>query len=232
MHPQPKSFVMRILIVEDEPDILNLLAFNLEHSGFETIKAMDGYEALEKIRRDVPDLILLDLMLPKLNGFEVCKKIRESPGLKHIPIIMLTAKGEEGDTITGLELGADDYVTKPFSPKELVLRIKAILRRVKPAQKMVSQWKNKGLYINFETYEFRIHGEKQELTATEFKLIKELILNQGRPLTREYLLSKVWGYEFEGYARTVDTHIRRLRKKMGPCASLLETVRGIGYRMQ
>ena len=218
---------MRILIVEDEPDILNLLAFNLENSGFETIKAVDGYDALEKARKEAPDLVLLDLMLPKLDGFEVCRKIRENPGLKHIPIIMLTAKGEEVDTITGLELGADDYVTKPFSPKELIL-----LRRVKPTRQEISEWKAKGLYINFETYEFRIDGEKEELTATEFKLIKELILNQGRPLTREHLLSKVWGYEFDGYARTVDTHIRRLRKKMGACADLLETVRGVGYRMK
>ena len=223
---------MRILIVEDEPDILNLLAFNLENSGFETIKAVDGYDALEKARKEAPDLVLLDLMLPKLDGFEVCRKIRENPGLKHIPIIMLTAKGEEVDTITGLELGADDYVTKPFSPKELILRIRAILRRVKPTRQEISEWKAKGLYINFETYEFRIDGEKEELTATEFKLIKELILNQGRPLTREHLLSKVWGYEFDGYARTVDTHIRRLRKKMGACADLLETVRGVGYRMK
>ena len=223
---------MRILIVEDEPDILNLLAFNLENSGFETIKAVDGYDALEKARKEAPDLVLLDLMLPKLDGFEVCRKIRENPGLKHIPIIMLTAKGEEVDTITGLELGADDYVTKPFSPKELILRIRAILRRVKPTRQEISEWKAKGLYINFETYEFRIDGEKEELTATEYKLIKELILNQGRPLTREHLLSKVWGYEFDGYARTVDTHIRRLRKKMGACADLLETVRGVGYRMK
>ncbi|WP_462325728.1 response regulator transcription factor [Desulfoplanes sp.] len=223
---------MRILIVEDEPDILNLLAFNLENSGFETTKAVDGYDALEKVRKDAPDLILLDLMLPKLNGFEVCRKIRENPGLKHIPIIMLTAKGEEGDTITGLELGADDYVTKPFSPKELILRIRAILRRIKPAPREMTEWKNKGIYVNFETYEFRIDGDTEELTATEFKLVRELILNQGRPLTREHLLSRVWGYEFEGYARTVDTHIRRLRKKMGAHFHLLETVRGIGYRMK
>jgi two-component system phosphate regulon response regulator PhoB len=223
---------MRILIVEDEPDILNLLAFNLENSGFETTTAMDGYEALDKVRKEAPDLILLDLMLPKLNGFEVCRKIRENPGLKNIPIIMLTAKGEEADTITGLELGADDYVTKPFSPKELTLRIKAILRRIKPAPKEVTEWKGKGLYVNFETYEFRVDGDTEELTATEFKLIKELIRNQGRPLTREHLLSKVWGYEFDGYARTVDTHIRRLRKKMGSHSHLLETVRGVGYRMK
>jgi two-component system phosphate regulon response regulator PhoB len=193
---------------------------------------MDGYEALDKVRKEAPDLILLDLMLPKLNGFEVCRKIRENPGLKNIPIIMLTAKGEEADTITGLELGADDYVTKPFSPKELTLRIKAILRRIKPAPKEVTEWKGKGLYVNFETYEFRVDGDTEELTATEFKLIKELIRNQGRPLTREHLLSKVWGYEFDGYARTVDTHIRRLRKKMGSHSHLLETVRGVGYRMK
>lgn len=222
---------MRILIVEDEPDILNLLAFNLENSGFEVIKAEDGYEALEKVRRESPDLVLLDLMLPKMDGLTVCRRIKENPGTRHLPVLMLTAKGEEGDKITGLELGADDYVTKPFSPRELILRIKAVLRRAKPSRKEVTEWKHEGVYINFETYEFRINGEKEELTATEFRLIKELIDNQGRPLTREHLLSKVWGYEFDGYARTVDTHVRRLRKKMGPCAELIETVRGIGYRM-
>ena len=223
---------MRILIVEDEPDILNLLAFNLEHSGFEIVKAEDGYEALEKVRTHSPDLVLLDLMLPKLDGLTVCKRIKENPGTRHLPVLMLTAKGEEGDKITGLELGADDYITKPFSPRELILRIKAVLRRSKPSGKNIAEWKHNGVYINFETYEFRINGEKEELTATEFKLIKELISSQGRPLTREYLLAKVWGYEFDGYARTVDTHIRRLRKKMGPCAELIETVRGIGYRLQ
>ncbi|MDD4650553.1 MAG: response regulator transcription factor [Desulfoplanes sp.] len=222
---------MRILIVEDEPDILNLLAFNLENSGFEVIKAEDGYKALEKVRRESPDLVLLDLMLPKMDGLSVCRRIKENPGTRHLPVLMLTAKGEEADKITGLELGADDYVTKPFSPRELILRIKAVLRRAKPARKEATEWKHKGVYINFETYEFRINGEKEELTATEFRLIKELIDNQGRPLTREHLLSKVWGYEFDGYARTVDTHVRRLRKKMGPCAELIETVRGIGYRM-
>ena len=223
---------MRILIVEDEPDILNLLAFNLENSGFEVIKAEDGYEALDKVRKETPDLILLDLMLPRLDGLEVCKRIKENPGTRAIPILMLTAKGEEGDRINGLELGADDYVTKPFSPRELILRIKAVLRRTRPVKNELSEWKHEGVYINFVTYEFRINGEKQELTATEFKLIKELVNNQGRPLTREHLLSKVWGYEFDGYARTVDTHVRRLRKKMGPSAELLETVRGIGYRIR
>ncbi len=225
---------MRILIVEDEPDILNLLAFNLETAGFEITRAMDGCEAVEKVLADPPDMILLDLMLPKMDGLEVCKRIKGKAHLRAIPILMLTARGEECDKIEGLELGADDYVTKPFSPKELLLRIRAILRRVQPgsSDKEDSTWENQGLSLNFVTYEFRVDGEKKELTATEFRLIKELATRQGRPLSREHLLSKVWGYEFDGYARTVDTHIRRLRKKMEPHADLLETVRGVGYKMK
>ncbi|SDN85282.1 two-component system, OmpR family, phosphate regulon response regulator PhoB [Desulfonauticus submarinus] len=221
----------KILIVEDEPDILNLLDLNLQQAGFEVYLASNGIEALEKIKKIHPDLLILDLMLPGIDGLEVCKEIKKDPETASIPVLMLTAKGEEVDRIVGFELGADDYVVKPFSIRELVLRIKAILRRQQePLTNKV--WTYDGLKLDKEKMQFWVDQKEVKLTSTEFKLLTELIVADGKVLSREQLLSRVWGYDFEGYARTVDTHIRRLRKKMGSYADVIETVRGMGYKLK
>jgi len=219
-----------IIVVEDDPDILHLLTFNIQSSGFEVLTSMDGNEALSLIREHLPDLIILDLMLPGLDGFEVCKQLKRDLETQSIPVIMLTAKSEEVDRIVGLELGADDYVVKPFSPRELVLRMRAVLRRATAPANPEMFWHKEGLKIDFEGHMVTIHGEEIVFTAMEFKLFVGLIQNQGKVQTREQLLHKVWGYEFDGYARTVDTHIRRLRQKLGEYASWIETVRSVGYR--
>jgi two-component system phosphate regulon response regulator PhoB len=221
-----------ILIVEDELDILNLLRYNFEHDGFETRTARDGDEAMQVLQSaEPPDLVLLDLMLPGLSGLDICKKIKSTPSTKHIPVVMLTAKGEEEDRISGFELGADDYVVKPFSPKELILRVKAVLRRSRQLEES-GEWEQGGLRVEFDSFRVLIDGDEALLTATEFNLLSSLIKASGRVLTREQLLDQVWGYEFVGYARTVDTHMHRLRQKLGPYADWLETVRGIGYRLK
>jgi two-component system phosphate regulon response regulator PhoB len=171
-------------------------------------------------------------MLPGLDGFEVCKELKRSPTTKNIPVLMLTARGEEVDRIVGLELGADDYVVKPFSPRELVLRVRAILRRFSPEESPVTRWQRNGLGVDYESHRVTVDNQETILTATEFRLLAELIRNLGKVLTRDQLLDKVWGYQFDGYARTVDTHIRRLRQKIGPYAEWIETVRGVGYRFR
>ena len=212
-----------ILIVEDEQDIRELLAYNLEKEGYATVQAADGKEGLDLARSRKPDLILLDLMLPKMDELE-----RDS-GTVRIPIIMLTARGEDVDRILGFELGADDYVVKPFNIRELLLRIRAILRR----QVMVESnpvLTRHGVSVDPAAHKVTVLGQDVELTATEFRLIEDLLRNAGRVRTREELLAAVWGYQFEGYARTVDTHIRRLRNKLGDAAEIIETVRGVGYR--
>lgn len=221
-----------ILVVEDDEDILHLLQFNLESSGYEVVTAMDGAQALVKARRHHPELVLLDLMLPGMDGFEVCKELKKLPETAKTPIIMLTARGEEVDRIVGLELGADDYVVKPFSPREIILRVKAILRRGKPEKPSRQMWKRDGLAVDMDAHRVEGDDEEIQLTATEFKLLAELIRSQGRVQTRDQLLNSVWGYEFDGYARTVDTHVRRLRQKLGAHAGLVETVRGVGYRFK
>jgi two-component system phosphate regulon response regulator PhoB len=187
---------------------------------------------LERARRERPELIILDLMLPGMNGKDVCRTLKSNPLTRSIPILMLTAKAEEVDRIVGFELGAEDYVTKPFSPRELVLRVKAILRR-----KVIPEEENKllqagELLIDVERHSVSIKGRPIQLTSTEFKLLYELAGNRGRVKTREYLLDRVWGYTYEGYARTVDTHIRRLREKLGPIGDWIETIRGVGYRFR
>ncbi len=222
-----------ILIVEDEKDIASLVSKALEKEGFQTKVASSLAEAEEELSRKPPDLLVLDLMLPDGDGLELCKFLRYREETRHLPIIILTAKGEEIDRILGFEMGADDYIVKPFSPKELALRVKAVLRRTKPegpSPKKVLQFGP--LVIDAGRHEARIHGEPVYLTRTEFKLLLTLAEAQGKVLTRELLLDKVWGYTFEGYARTVDTHIRRLRKKLGPCARFVETVWGVGYRFR
>lgn len=224
---------MRILIVEDDADILQLLAYNIQAAGFDVLTAADGHAALAAITQDLPHLVVLDLMLPGIDGLEVCKELKRNTRTKDIPVIMLTAKGEEIDRIVGLELGADDYIVKPFSPRELVLRVRAVLRRAPsemPAPEVI--WQSEGLRVDFEAHLVRVDGEEVALTATEFKLFSELIRNPGKVQTRDHLLERVWTYQFDGYARTVDTHIRRLRQKLGPYSDWIETVRGVGYRFK
>ena len=222
----------KILIVEDEADILKLLEYHLRGAGFETLVSRDGAEALEIIKAELPDLVLLDLMLPGMDGFEICKEMKRDSRTKAIPVIILTARGDEVDRIVGLELGADDYVVKPFSPREIALRIRAVLRRGIPEADEGSVWKKEGLKVDPESHQVTVDEEAVELTATEFKLLLELARNQGKVQTRDHLLDKVWGYQFDGYARTVDTHIRRLRQKLGPYSEWIETIRGVGYRFR
>ena len=221
-----------VLIVEDDEDILQLLDYNMQNAGFETVTCRDGLEAVTLIKRRKPDLVLLDLMLPGMDGFEICKTVKRDPKTAHVPVIMLTARGEEVDRIVGLELGADDYVVKPFSPRELILRAKAVLKRSGPDSQPKKVLSQAGLTVDLDAHRAESDGEEIALTATEFKLLAELFQNPGRVHTRDQLLASVWGYEFEGYARTVDTHVRRLRQKLGPHADLIETVRGVGYRFK
>lgn len=221
-----------ILVVEDDADILQLVDHNLKLADFHVLTAQDGYEALSLAKKHLPHLVILDLMLPGLDGFEVCKELKRSPTTKNIPVLMLTARGEEVDRIVGLELGADDYVVKPFSPRELVLRVRAILRRFAPEELAITGWQRNGLSVDFESHRVTVNNQETSLTATEFRLLAELIRNLGKVLTRDKLLDKVWGYQFDGYARTVDTHVRRLRQKIGPYAEWIETVRGLGYRFR
>jgi two-component system phosphate regulon response regulator PhoB len=220
-----------VLIVEDEVDILKLLRINFEGGGFRVLSAENGFQALDVLSSSQVDLVILDLMLPGKDGLEVCKELRSREATKDIPVIMLTAKGDEVDRIVGLELGADDYVVKPFSPRELLLRAKAVLRRGRIEQKGRSLWEREGVHVDFGTHKVLVDGKERELTATEFRLLAHLIHSRGKVQTRDQLLNKVWGYEFEGYARTVDTHVRRLRHKLEPYSHLVETVRGVGYRL-
>ena len=220
-----------ILIVDDEQDVLDLLTFNLQKAGFKTIAARDGATALQKARDAMPALIVLDLMLPEIEGTEVCRQLKADPKTAHIPIIMLTAKAEEVDRVVGLELGADDYVTKPFSPRELALRVKTILRRASGRGAPAEILKAGDLLADLAKHEVTVKGKPVELTATEFKLLTTLLERRGRVQSRDRLLMDVWGYEGEMDTRTVDTHVRRLREKLGKTADQIETVRGVGYRL-
>jgi two-component system phosphate regulon response regulator PhoB len=222
----------KILVVEDDHDIAQLLAITMKKAGLEVAISENGSEALTLIRRHPPDLLILDLMLPGMDGFEVCKEMKREPRTAAVPVLILTARGEEIDRIIGLELGADDYVVKPFSPRELLLRVRAILRRSGQDYQPRALFRKSGLEIDFEGHRVSLDGKEIVLTATEFKLLTELANNQGKVLNREQLLDRVWGYHFEGYARTVDTHIRRLRQKLLICADWIETVRGVGYRFK
>jgi len=222
-----------ILIVEDEIDIARLVAKALEKEGFKTYIAGTLQEAQELLARVSPSLVILDLMLPDGDGLDLCKYLKfKSPG-EEVAVIILTAKGEEVDRILGFEVGADDYIVKPFSPRELVLRVKAVLRRFEGPQKKGEETFRVGdLVIDVARHQALVKGQPIHLTRTEFALLLTLFQSRGKVLTREVLLNRVWGYTFEGYARTVDTHIRRLRKKLGPCASFIETVWGLGYRFK
>ena len=219
-----------ILIVDDEPDVVDLLVFNLQKAGFKTLTARDGNAALQKARNELPALIVLDLMLPGLDGTDVCRQLKADQKTAPIPVIMLTAKAEEVDRIVGLELGADDYITKPFSPRELILRVKTVLRRVAGNIAPGEILKLNDLVVNIAKHEVTFKCKPIELTATEFKLLAMLLERRGRVQTRDALLTDVWGYEGDVDTRTVDTHVRRLREKLGKAADWIETVRGVGYR--
>jgi two-component system alkaline phosphatase synthesis response regulator PhoP len=222
----------KILVVDDERNIVELLKYNLEKEGYEVLSAYDGFEAVNIAKQDRPDLIILDIMLPGQGGLEVCRILRKET---KIPIIMATAKGEEIDKILGLELGADDYVTKPFSPRELVARVKAVLRRTSSKTEEKDELVFEDLTINLVKHEVRLKGEEVDLKPKEFDLLKLLATNPGKVFTRDFLLEQLWGYDYLGDTRTVDVHMRRLRQKIEEDAAnprFLKTVHGIGYKFQ
>jgi two-component system phosphate regulon response regulator PhoB len=220
----------RILVVDDEPDALELIEFNLKSAGFDVSSADNGTEALRKAREQSPDLVVLDLMLPEVDGLEVCKLLRRDPVTRGTPVIMLTAKATELDRVLGLELGADDYVTKPFSPRELVLRVKNLLRRRTEPAAEAERLEFGELQIDIPRHLVTVSGARVDLTAIEFKLLTTLAQRRGRVQSREQLLTDVWAYDNAIDTRTVDTHMRRLREKLGQAAKYLDTVRGVGYR--
>ncbi len=226
---------LKILVIEDEEHIVELLKFNLESNGYEVISASDGLEGLNMVKSEKPDLILLDLMLPKMDGIEVCKQVKSDINLNEIPIIMLTAKGSETDKVLGLEIGADDYITKPFSIRELMARVKVVLRRTfkegAPDKEKVIEIGD--LEIHVDKHEILRGDEVFQLTYKEFELLRTLAENKGKVLSRNYLLDEIWGYDYYGETRTVDVHIRHLRKKIETNDhKYIETVRGIGYKVK
>jgi two-component system phosphate regulon response regulator PhoB len=222
----------KILIIEDDKNISKLLKYNLEKSGFETNIAYSGETALEILSRQQPNLIILDIMLPQMDGLEVCRILRQDSKLKHIPIVMLTAKGEEVDRIVGLELGADDYIVKPFSPREIILRIKAILRRLQFKETKHDILQAGLLTVDVPRHKVTVGQKEIELTALEFTLLVTLLERKGFVQSRETLLSDVWDLQADVYTRTVDTHIKHLREKIGNAGRLIETVIGVGYRFR
>lgn len=228
MEAKPK----RILIVDDEVDVTDLVAYHLRAKGFQVEALNDPNSSIGVARTFMPDLVILDVMMPDLNGIQICRMLRADPKLKKVPVVFLTAKAEESDRIQGLEMGADDYICKPFSTKELVLRVQTILRRLtegapaEPKHLQVGQ-----IAVDIDRHIATVGGQPVELTATEFKLLRLLMERRGRVQTREHLLINVWNYETEIETRTVDTHVRRLREKLGAEAAWIETIRGVGYRM-
>jgi two-component system, OmpR family, phosphate regulon response regulator PhoB len=223
----------RILLIEDEPDIAEVLEYNLQKEGFDVEVARRGDAGLEAIRREAPDLVLLDLMLPGIDGLELTRMLKRDAATSGLPIVMLTARGEELDRIVGLELGADDYISKPFSPREVILRIKAVLRRLQHEEASPQDLiEAGGIQLDVSGHQLRVRGKEMPLTATEFRLLRLLLERGGRVQTRGQLLTDVWGYAEDIDSRTVDTHIRRLRRKLGPEADRIETVIGVGYRLR
>lgn len=220
-----------IFIVEDEPDIRETLAYNLSQEGFKAEEFSDAESCLEKINKKAPDLLILDLMLPGMSGLDLCKEIRANKSLSNLAIIMLTAKGEEIDRIIGFELGADDYVTKPFSVRELILRVKVILKKQTESLENIEEVEFGAIKINLDAHEVSINDDEINLTALEFKLLKHLVQRRGRVQTRDQLLGDVWGYSSEVTTRTADTHIKRLREKLGSVGDYIQTIRGVGYRL-
>jgi two-component system phosphate regulon response regulator PhoB len=220
----------RVLVVDDEPDLLELVRFNLDQAGFQVDVAETGAEAMDQLQRSRPDALVLDLMLPDVSGEEICRRVRADPELATLPVIMLTAKAEEVDRVVGFELGADDYVTKPFSPRELVLRVKAILRRGSAPSPPGASLERDNLLLDPERHRCTVDGDPVSLTAKEFQLLEALMRRPGRVLSRERLLDQVWGSDISVTLRTIDTHLKRLREKLGTASDLIETVRGVGYR--
>ena len=226
------STAKKILVVEDEKDILNLVKLYLEKEGYRVSTAMAGLDGLKSVKEEHPDLVVLDLMLAEMDGLEVCKRIRAAPEIAMTPIIMLTAKAEESDTIVGLELGADDYVTKPFSPKALVARVKALFRRLERAQEGPARLVYGSLTMDLSRHEVTANGNEVPLTAKEFGLLEHLLRNPGRVLTRDTLLNSVWGYDYYGTTRTVDVHIRRLKQKLPPLNDAIVSIKSLGYKLK
>lgn len=225
----------KILVVDDEEPIRELLRFNLEKEGYKVCLAGDGAEALQMIEKERPDLLVLDVMLPGMGGLEVCHQLRINPKFRELPVVMLTAKSEEIDKVLGLELGADDYMTKPFSPRELVARIRARLRRVKNTDENEGQISRGDLLIDLNRFQVYVRGEETELTPKEFELLRVLAMHPGKVFSRDELLERIWGYEYVGDTRTVDVHVRHLRQKIEKDPSnpeYVETLRGIGYRLK
>jgi two-component system, OmpR family, alkaline phosphatase synthesis response regulator PhoP len=228
----PNHAPKKILIVEDEAEIAQLVKLYLEKDGFRTATANTGVEGLKLIKTDRPDMVILDLMLPEMDGLEICKKIRNAPDTALLPVLMLTAKAEESDTIIGLELGADDYVTKPFSPKVLVTRVKALFRRLERADDPKrTSYAYGPLLVDLSRHEVLINGEEIPLTAKEFGLLEQLLHHPGRVLTRDVLLNAVWGYDYYGTTRTVDVHIRRLKLKIPLLDDAIISVKSLGYKL-
>ncbi|HTG80468.1 MAG TPA: response regulator transcription factor [Geobacteraceae bacterium] len=221
-----------ILIIEDEKDLAELVAFNLEREGYQPVIALDGPSGLEAAQGNAPDLILLDLMLPGMPGIDICKVLKGNRQTAKIPIILLTAKGEEIDRVVGFEIGADDYVVKPFSTRELLLRVKAVLRRAQPENSAGRVIKAGSIVIDTERHIVTIDASEIIVTTTEFKLLLTLAERLGRLQSRELLLKDVWGYNYSGDTRTVDTHITRLRTKLGEAGGMIKTIRGFGYKME
>ncbi|MFA6358297.1 MAG: response regulator [Candidatus Omnitrophota bacterium] len=224
----------KILIVEDEKDIIKMIEYNLKKEGFRVIDARDGEDALDLAGREHPDLILLDLMLPGMDGLEVCKTLKKESKTISIPIIMLTAKSQETDKVVGLELGADDYITKPFSPRELIARIRAVMRRAAEKEKLPETFQEGDLSIDFSKISVNVKDKPVELTSKEFELLKILLKARGRVLSRDYLLDTIWGFDnaMEIQTRTVDVHIRTLRKKLKTASKYIITVKNYGYRFE
>ena len=222
----------KILIVDDEPDVVDLVSYHLRAKGYQVEAVRDPNIGVGCARTFLPDIVILDIMMPDLNGIQVCRILRADPKLKHIPIIFLTAKTQEADRIAGFEAGCDDYICKPFSPRELVLRVQSIFRRAPDVSSKETKRLQVGqIVLDADRHEVTVCGQAVELTATEFKLLRLLMERRGRVQTREHLLLNVWNYETEIETRTVDTHIRRLREKLGSEADWVETIRGVGYRM-
>jgi two-component system phosphate regulon response regulator PhoB len=222
----------RVLIVEDERDVREMLRLNLKMGGFDVLEAQNGAEGLAIAKAELPSVVILDLMMPEMSGMEVCRALRRNPATSRIPILMLTAKSTEGDKVAGLEVGADDYVTKPFSPRELLLRVRAVARR-QPDQGVSkpAPVKAGGIELDRSSMTATIGSKKLVLTSTEYRLLDLLVRRAGTILSREVLLSEVWGYQASLDTRTVDTHVRRLRDKLGKAGAVVQTVRGSGYRL-
>lgn len=230
MCAEPKN---RILVVDDESDVTELLEYNLNREGFEVASINNPLLILGTAREFAPDMIVLDVMMPDLNGIQIARMLRADPAMAHVPILFLTARDQAEDRVRGLEAGADDYICKPFDVRELLLRIQAILRRAQRSgteDGKSEQLTLGGITLDIDKHRLSVRGTPVELTATEFKLLRLLIERRGRVQSREHLLTNVWNYEAEIETRTVDTHVRRLREKLGDEAALIETVRGVGYR--